>query len=87
MTKEEKIANKMIQILRDAGYSYEEMPKIFRMAREMHEQLKIEEFEQHWNTAIVEKKILNKTRYYIHGCVTSTLSDTKQEAMDKYSAL
>ena len=31
--REHELADKMIKMLKDYGYSYEEMPEIFRMAR------------------------------------------------------
>ena len=38
--KEHELADRMIQTLLDYGYSYEEMPAIFRMAAEKHKYLK-----------------------------------------------
>ena len=44
---------------------------------------KAEELANEWNVGFCEKIDRGRKRYYVHGC-SSTISDTKLEAITKY---
>lgn len=39
----EMLADKMIKMLKEAGYKYEEMPEVFRLARKIYNEMKTNE--------------------------------------------
>lgn len=52
---EEQLADKWIKELQKAGFSYNQMAQVFKLARIKHEELQVKEFEEECNTSIVTK--------------------------------
>ena len=80
----EQLVNKWIKELEQAGFTYDEMLEVFKLARIKHEQMLVDEFEERYNVGIVTKEFPDgRKKYRVHGH-SSTESDTRLEAIDKY---